>query len=246
MIESNITPLLKEEIENEVNVLVEEEKTVMTSMNEISNELDSQSNNLIVIKSKFERLEKKMKNLLSKISNIKSYKKLDILQSRKVSKISDEVSTRYILLNNKFQNKLKLAQQNIQTSIDSNANSLVNSPITIKSHKLVMSTNNANIERLKQLQREYQTIESTSRKILEISNDIKRLSNHQNDVVDNISKNVFSIEEAAFKTNEEMERFKESQTNNNKRYQYIAIGLILFILALLLIIYIKYNEEPKK
>lgn len=246
MIESNITPLLKEEIENEVNVLVEEEKTVMTSMNEISNELDSQSNNLIVVKSKFERLEKKMKNLLSKISNIKSYKKLDILQSRKVSKISDEVSTRYILLNNKFQNKLKLAQQNIQTSIDSNANSLVNSPITIKSHKLVMSTNNANIERLKQLQREYQTIESTSRKILEISNDIKRLSNHQNDVVDNISKNVFSIEEAAFKTNEEMERFKESQTNNNKRYQYIAIGLILFILALLLIIYIKYNEEPKK
>lgn len=246
MIESNITPLLKEEIENEVNVLVEEEKTVMTSMNEISNELDSQSNNLIVVKSKFERLEKKMKNLLSKISNIKSYKKLDILQSRKVSKISDEVSTRYILLNNKFQNKLKLAQQNIQTSIDSNANSLVNSPITIKSHKLVMSTNNANIERLKQLQREYQTIESTSRKILEISNDIKRLSNHQNDVVDNISKNVFSIEEAAFKTNEEMERFKESQTNNNKRYHYIAIGLILFILALLLIIYIKYNEEPKK
>lgn len=246
MIESNITPLLKEEIENEVNVLVEEEKTVMTSMNEISNELDSQSNNLIVVKSKFERLEKKMKNLLSKISNIKSYKKLDILQSRKVSKISDEVSTRYILLNNKFQNKLKLAQQNIQTSIDSNANSLVNSPITIKSHKLVMSTNNANIERLKQLQREYQTIESTSRKILEISNDIKRLSNHQNDVVDNISKNVFSIEEAAFKTNEEMERFKESQTNNNKRYQFIAIGLILFILALLLIIYIKYNEEPKK
>ena len=246
MIESNITPLLKEEIENEVNVLVEEEKTVMTSMNEISNELDSQSNNLIVVKSKFERLEKKMKNLLSKISNIKSYKKLDILQSRKVSKISDEVSTRYILLNNKFQNKLKLAQQNIQTSIDSNANSLVNSPITIKSHKLVMSTNNANIERLKQLQREYQTIESTSRKILEISNDIKRLSNHQNDVVDNISKNVFSIEEAAFKTNEEMEKFKESQTNNNKRYQYIAIGLILFILALLLIIYIKYNEEPKK
>ena len=246
MIESNITPLLKEEIENEVNVLVEEEKTVMTSMNEISNELDSQSNNLIVVKSKFERLEKKMKNLLSKISNIKSYKKLDILQSRKVSKISDEVSKRYILLNNKFQNKLKLAQQNIQTSIDSNANSLVNSPITIKSHKLVMSTNNANIERLKQLQREYQTIESTSRKILEISNDIKRLSNHQNDVVDNISKNVFSIEEAAFKTNEEMERFKESQTNNNKRYQYIAIGLILFILALLLIIYIKYNEEPKK
>ncbi len=246
MIESNITPLLKEEIENEVNVLVEEEKTVMTSMNEISNELDSQSNNLIVVKSKFERLEKKMKNLLSKISNIKSYKKLDTLQSRKVSKISDEVSTRYILLNNKFQNKLKLAQQNIQTSIDSNANSLVNSPITIKSHKLVMSTNNANIERLKQLQREYQTIESTSRKILEISNDIKRLSNHQNDVVDNISKNVFSIEEAAFKTNEEMERFKESQTNNNKRYQYIAIGLILFILALLLIIYIKYNEEPKK
>lgn len=246
MIESNITPLLKEEIENEVNVLVEEEKTVMTSMNEISNELDSQSNNLIVVKSKFERLEKKMKNLLSKISNIKSYKKLDIQQSRKVSKISDEVSTRYILLNNKFQNKLKLAQQNIQTSIDSNANSLVNSPITIKSHKLVMSTNNANIERLKQLQREYQTIESTSRKILEISNDIKRLSNHQNDVVDNISKNVFSIEEAAFKTNEEMERFKESQTNNNKRYQYIAIGLILFILALLLIIYIKYNEEPKK
>ena len=246
MIESNITPLLKEEIENEVNVLVEEEKTVMTSMNEISNELDSQSNNLIVVKSKFERLEKKMKNLLSKISNIKSYKKLDIPQSRKVSKISDEVSTRYILLNNKFQNKLKLAQQNIQASIDSNANSLVNSPITIKSHKLVMSTNNANIERLKQLQREYQTIESTSRKILEISNDIKRLSNHQNDVVDNISKNVFSIEEAAFKTNEEMERFKESQTNNNKRYQYIAIGLILFILALLLIIYIKYNEEPKK
>lgn len=246
MIESNITPLLKEEIENEVNVLVEEEKTVMTSMNEISNELDSQSNNLIVVKSKFERLEKKMKNLLSKISNIKSYKKLDILQSRKVSKISDEVSTRYILLNNKFQNKFKLAQQNIQTSIDSNANSLMNSPITIKSHKLVMSTNNANIERLKQLQREYQTIESTSRKILEISNDIKRLSNHQNDVVDNISKNVFSIEEAAFKTNEEMERFKESQTNNNKRYQFIAIGLILFILALLLIIYIKYNEEPKK
>ena len=97
MIESNITPLLKEEIENEVNVLVEEEKTVMTSMNEISNELDSQSNNLIVVKSKFERLEKKMKNLLSKISNIKSYKKLDIPQSRKVSKISDEVSTRYIL-----------------------------------------------------------------------------------------------------------------------------------------------------
>ena len=180
MIESNITPLLKEEIENEVNVLVEEEKTVMTSMNEISNELDSQSNNLIVVKSKFERLEKKMKNLLSKISHIKSYKTLDILQSRKVSKISDEVSARYVLLNNKFQNKLKLAQQNIQTSIDSNANSLVNSPITIKSHKLVMSTNNANIERLKQMQREYQTIESTSRKILEISNDIKRLSNHQN------------------------------------------------------------------
>lgn len=246
MIESNITPLLKEEIENEVNVLVEEEKTVMTSMNEISNELDTQSNNLIVVKSKFERLEKKMKNLLSKISHIKSYKTLDILQSRKVSKISDEVSTRYVLLNNKFQNKLKLAQQNIQTSIDSNANSLVNSPITIKSHKLVMSTNNANIERLKQMQREYQTIESTSRKILEISNDIKRLSNHQNEVVDNISKNVFSIEEAAFKTNEEMEKFKESQTNNNKRYKYIAIGLILFILALVLIIYIKYNEEQKK
>ena len=106
MIESNITPLLKEEIENEVNVLVEEEKTVMTSMNEISNELGSQSNNLIVVKSKFERLEKKMKNLLSKISNIKLYKKLEIPQSRKVSKISDEVSTRYILLNNKFQNRI--------------------------------------------------------------------------------------------------------------------------------------------
>ena len=72
------------------------------------------------------------------------------------------------------------------------------------------------------------------------------MSKHQNEVVDNISKNVFSIEEAAFKTNEEMEKFKESQTNNYKRYKYIAIGLILFILALVLIIYIKYNEEQKK
>lgn len=246
MIESNITPLLKEEIENEVNVLIEEEKNVMTNMNEISNELDTQSNNIIIVKSKFERLEKKMKNLLSKISHLKSYKTLDIIQSRKVSKISDEISTRYALLNNKFLNKLKLAQQNIQTSIDTNANSFANSPITIKSHKLVMSTNNSNIERLRQMQREYQTIENMSRKILEISNDIKRLSNQQNEIVDNISKNVFSIEEAAFKSNEEMQKFKESQTNNNKRYKYIAIGLILFIIALILMIYIKYNEEPNK
>ena len=89
-------------------------------------------------------------------------------------------------------------------------------------------------KRLKQIQKEYQMIESTSKKILDISNDIKQISQRQNQKIDDISQNIFSIEQAAFDTNKEVQTLKDSTRNSTSKYCWIALGLFVSLIILIL------------
>ena len=241
MNDSNITPLLMEDLENEMKNLKEEEKNLLHQINELSYEIENMNNgNVANVKGKFDKLEKKMKNMLSKISHVSSYKNLQPKVMKALSQTSQEISQKYDLLNNKFQSKIQLAQQNLQTSIERQKNSFYNSPITIKSHPLIVSTNNQNIERLKQIQKEYQMIESTSKKILDISNDIRQISQRQNQKIDDISQNIFSIEQAAFDANKEVQTLKDSTRNSKSKYCWIALGLFVSLIILILMFYEGY------
>lgn len=244
MNDSNITPLLMEDLENEMKNIKEEEKNLIHQINELSNEIESMNNgNVQNVKGKFDKLEKKMKNMLLKISHVSSYKNLKPKVMKALSQTSHEISQKYDSLNNKFQSKAQLAQQNLQTTIERQKNGFYNSSITIKNYPLIVSSNNQNIEKIKQIQKEYQMIDSKSKKILDISNDIKQISQSQNQQIDNISQNIFSIEQAAFNTNKEVQTIKESKRNSTSKYCWIALGLFVSLLILLFMFYEGYVRD---
>jgi t-SNARE complex subunit (syntaxin) len=94
---------------------------------------------------------------------------------------------------------------------------------------------------VKELQKEYKTINDTTRKLKKISNDIKSLSEGQNDKVRDIYQQIESIEDVVYRTNKEVEMFNTKERNKVSHYGWGVLVLIILIVTLIGYIWFKVN-----
>lgn len=94
---------------------------------------------------------------------------------------------------------------------------------------------------VKELQKEYKTINDTTRKLKKISNDIKSLSEGQSDKVRDINQQIESIEDVVYRTNKEVEMFNTKERNKVSHYGWGVLVLIILVVTLIGYIWFKVN-----
>ena len=101
-------------------------------------------------------------------------------------------------------------------------------------------------EKLKMEQREFNYLFEKSKNILAMSNDIKKLTEENNNLLSHTSTNIDSIENNLINGNEELEKLEAQKVLRNKRYFWIGGGLFIIIVIVLVFIYSKYNSPTNK
>ncbi len=254
--ESNIIPLLKEEIEGDYEDLIKNKNQILILIKDLNkeiNELDlinKKEESIIIIKEKFEELEKHMKKFSHGITHIKSYiqmnKNKNLINNdnkkeennlKYLFEISNLISNQFEILNKKFINKLKsfeiIEEKKLSKSYEIRK---------INIHDLQLKEQ-LNKNKIKIEKRELQLLLEKNKKILNISNEIKKISHNENNNIDN---NIINIENNIIDGNEELEKSKNiSFVNKNKNY-FIGGGLIIIFGIICILIYVKYYSPKKK
>ena len=182
--ESNIIPLLKEEIEGDYEDLIKNKNQILTLIKDLNKEINEfdlinkKDESIIIMKEKFEELEKHMKKYSHGITHLKSYiqinknKNIIINDNKKeendfnsLFEFSNLISNQFENLNKKVINKFKsfeiIEDKKISKSYDIRK-------ININDFQLKEKLNK-NKEK-----RELQLLLEKNKKILNISNEIKK------------------------------------------------------------------------
>ena len=273
---SNLTPLLKGEIEGDYQDLLKNKNKVLKLIENINSDIETfdfknkRQESISAIKEKFDDLEKNMKKFSQGVSYINSYYKnnknkqvekkkeyneenddeIDYLKDENVlyslSQFSKIISNNFQELNKKFENKIKKVVER-----KNEVNKLSQSFDIRKSHmyesQLSKSFKRSNTrEKLKMEQREFNYLFEKSKNILAMSNDIKKLTEENNNLLSHTSTNIDSIENNLINGNEELEKLEAQKVLRNKRYFWIGGGLFIIIVIVLVFIYSKYNSPTNK
>jgi len=273
---SNLTPLLKGEIEGDYEDVIKNKNKVLNLIENLKADIETidfqnkTKESISTLKGGFEELEKNMKKFSQGVSYINTYYKnnknkqvekkkeyneenddeIDYLKDENVlyslSQFSKIISNNFQELNKKFENKIKKVVER-----KNEVNKLSQSFDIRKSHmyesQLSKSFKRSNTrEKLKMEQREFNYLFEKSKNILAMSNDIKKLTEENNNLLSHTSTNIDSIENNLINGNEELEKLEAQKVLRNKRYFWIGGGLFIIIVIVLVFIYSKYNSPTNK
>ena len=273
---SNLTPLLKGEIEGDYEDVIKNKNKVLNLIENLKADIETidfqnkTKESISTLKGGFEELEKNMKKFSQGVSYINSYyknNKNQQLEKKKeynendddeieylkdenllysLSQFSKIISNNFQELNKKFENKIKKVVER-----KNEVNKLSQSFDIRKSHmyesQLSKSFKRSNTrEKLKMEQREFNYLFEKSKNILAMSNDIKKLTEENNNLLSHTSTNIDSIENNLINGNEELEKLEAQKVLRNKRYFWIGGGLFIIIVIVLVFIYSKYNSPTNK
>ena len=273
---SNLTPLLEGEIEGDYEDVKKNKNKVLKLIENLNADIETidfqnkRNESISTLKEKFEELEKNMKKFSQGVSYINTYYKnnknkqvekkkeyneenddeIDYLKDENVlyslSQFSKIISNNFQELNKKFENKIKKVVER-----KNEVNKLSQSFDIRKSHmyesQLSKSFKRSNTrEKLKMEQREFNYLFEKSKNILAMSNDIKKLTEENNNLLSHTSTNIDSIENNLIIGNEELEKLEAQKVLRNKRYFWIGGGLFIIIVIVLVFIYSKYNSPTNK
>lgn len=250
-------PILYSEIDDKYSNLLQKKRIFDTSINEITQLMDSltldESSNVSLIKTKFENIKTQMNKISKGINSLKNLiPDEDLANLIKLSTLSEGISKKYKRANSKFMNAITNAQKNIdeQLSVNSDISTLdkssevsVSNIIALKKDLQTQNPliNKDRIERLKRVKKEYQQIYDISSSLNQLSEDIKFNTLNQDKQIEIISANINGIDENINKGNEELKKYKEeNMVDNTVYYKYIGI-IILVIMLFALLIYYKLN-----
>lgn len=250
-------PILYSEIDDKYSNLLQKKRIFDTSINEITQLMDSltldESSNVSLIKTKFENIKTQMNKISKGINSLKNLiPDEDLANLIKLSTLSEGISKKYKRANSKFMNAITNAQKNIdeQLSVNSDISTLDKSSEVSMSNIIALKKdlqtqnpliNKDRIERLKRVKKEYQQIYDISSSLNQLSEDIKFNTLNQDKQIEIISANINGIDENINKGNEELKKYKEeNMVDNTVYYKYIGI-IILVIMLFALLIYYKLN-----
>lgn len=249
--------ILYSEIDDKYSNLLQKKRIFDTSINEITQLMDSltldESSNVSLIKTKFENIKTQMNKISKGINSLKNLiPDEDLANLIKLSTLSEGISKKYKRANSKFMNAITNAQKNIdeQLSVNSDISTLDKSSEVSMSNIIALKKdlqtqnpliNKDRIERLKRVKKEYQQIYDISSSLNQLSEDIKFNTLNQDKQIEIISANINGIDENINKGNEELKKYKEeNMVDNTVYYKYIGI-IILVIMLFALLIYYKLN-----
>ena len=258
-------PILYSEIEDKYSNLLQKKRIFETSINEISQLMDSltfeEPSNITLVKNKFQNIKNQMNKISKGINTLTNLiPDEDIPTAIKLRTLSDSISSKYKRANSKFQNIIINAQKNLdeQLSINSDISTVDKSSevslqqaLNLKKDLLAQTEiqtqnpliNKSRIERLKKVKKEYQQIYDITNSLNQLSEDIKFSTLNQDKQIELITSNIDKIEDNIIKGNEELKQYKENNmVDNSIYYKYIG-GIIIFILILALLIYFKFSSE---
>ena len=247
-------PILYSEIDDKYSNLLQKKRIFDTSINEITQLMDSltldESSNVSLIKTKFENIKTQMNKISKGINSLKNLiPDEDLANLIKLSTLSEGISKKYKRANSKFMNAITNAQKNIdeQLSVNSDISTLDKSSEVSMSNIIALKKdlqtqnpliNKDRIERLKRVKKEYQQIYDISSSLNQLSEDIKFNTLNQDKQIEIISANINGIDENINKGNEELKKYKEeNMVDNTVYYKYIGINILVIMLFALLIYY---------
>ena len=267
---SNLTQLLKEEIEGDYEDVIKNKNKVLNLIENLKADIETidfqnkTKESISTLKGGFEELEKNMKKFSQGMTSIQSFTKKNIKPNKKIInkkkykeeeedvnfnneenllssllEISSLISHQSQNLYKKFENKIKQAEYKLEEIEISSSFDKRKSKNTFQ-----IKEKSVNKEKLKMEQKEYQQLLEKSKNILTISENIKKLTQKGEDLINNIGSNVDSIEDNIINGNEELEKYKNSRFVSNK-YYWIGGGLIIIIIIIVILIYVKYNAPNK-
>ena len=230
--------LLDESIESEFCALTEQRRIFDISLQELEKNINTISykepSSIQQIKNKFEEIQKQMKNMNDSISYIKNFLK-NKKDYDKLNKISKSIYTKYKNADDNFKNALRNAENDVQNQINKNLgfeiDNLSNSSLQEMEIDTSLTQKNK-IERLKNVQKEYQQIYNITVSLSKLSQDINASMKRSEEKLNNIEDNLIDVEDNTKKGNEELREFRDN--NNNSNSVYIKFSLILFIVILII------------
>ena len=267
---SNLTPLLKGEIEGDYQDLIKNKNKVLKLIENINSDIETfdfknkRQESISAIKEKFDDLEKNMKKFSQGVSYINSYyknNKNQQLEKKKeynendddeieylkdenllysLSHFSKIISNNFEELNKKFENKIKIAERKNEGNKLSQSYDVRKSQFYSLQLSKVLKRSNTR-EKIRMEQRELNQLLEKSKKILAMSNDIKKITEENNNLLSHTSTNFDTIENNLINGNEELEKLEAQKVLRNKRYFWIGGGLFIIIIIVIVFIYVKYN-----
>ena len=271
---SNLTPLLKGEIEGDYQDLIKNKNKVLKLIENINSDIETfdfknkRQESISAIKEKFDDLEKNMKKFSQGVSYINSYyknNKNQQLEKKKeynendddeieylkdenllysLSHFSKIISNNFEELNKKFENKIKIAERKNEGNKLSQSFDVRKSQFySLQLSKDFKRSNTR--EKIKMEQRELNQLLEKSKKILAMSNDIKKITEENNNLLSHTSTNFDTIENNLINGNEELKKLEAEKVLRNKRYFWIGGGLFIIIIIVIVFIYVKYNTPSK-
>lgn len=271
---SNLTPLLKGEIEGDYQDLIKNKNKVLKLIENINSDIETfdfknkRQESISAIKEKFDDLEKNMKKFSQGVSYINSYyknNKNQQLEKKKeynendddeieylkdenllysLSHFSKIISNNFEELNKKFENKIKIAERKNEGNKLSQSYDVRKSQFYSLHLSKDLKRSNTR-EKIKMEQRELNQLLEKSKKILAMSNDIKKITEENNNLLSHTSTNFDTIENNLINGNEELKKLEAEKVLRNKRYFWIGGGLFIIIIIVIVFIYVKYNTPSK-
>ncbi len=271
---SNLTPLLKGEIEGDYQDLLKNKNKVLKLIENINSDIETfdfknkRQESISAIKEKFDDLEKNMKKFSQGVSYINSYyknNKNQQLEKKKeynendddeieylkdenllysLSHFSKIISNNFEELNKKFENKIKIAERKNEGNKLSQSYDVRKSQFYSLHLSKDLKRSNTR-EKIKMEQRELNQLLEKSKKILAMSNDIKKITEENNNLLSHTSTNFDTIENNLINGNEELKKLEAEKVLRNKRYFWIGGGLFIIIIIVIVFIYVKYNTPSK-
>jgi hypothetical protein len=244
-----ITPLLETNIRNELVFLQDENEKFNTLIQEIEQQLGVSNigrTGVDIINNKLALLKEQMEKIFEKIHFIKNFLKDDqgnqtLVSLNKIKTISQNVYSRFEKVNTKFINLVKNNQHDIDMSI--------NRPSTYEgglTHQMLLQKDGKktlDLQRLQNLQKEYEKILTSSSILVQISREIKRETEKQEGMVLSIEDSIASLDTNTKAANAELAKRKDQQSSNVSFYAWTAFLLLLIFVIILYILYYKYYNS---
>lgn len=226
-------------INESYSTLLNQKRIFDASINEISQLMENltyfETSNIILLKSKFENIQKQMSKIIKSINLLKNELSDDNIQmSSKLKSLTDSINGRFQKANLKFQTILINAQKSLDEQISYGSELSTQDLLTQLSSQKEEQTplnNKEKIERLKRVKKEYQQIYDITNTLNQLSEDIKYTAQKQDKEIDIIDDNLGQIEQNLEKGNEQLKKYKEeNMTDSSGYYKYVFGVFVIFVI----------------
>ena len=261
--DSNLTPLLKGEIEGDYQDLIKNKDKVLNLIDIINKDIETldfkkkKKESISIIKEKFEDLEKNMKKYSQGLNYINSYYDNNKNEKNKIYKEEEEkidfdngenllislsqyssmILNKYQQLNKKFELKIKnLENQNESKNLSQSYD--VRKSQFYNSQFSKDLPRSSTREKIRMEKREFNQLLEKNKNILSISNDIKKITDGHSNLLSHSSTNIDSDN---FLINDEIKKLETQKILRNKKNYWISGGLIIIIIIIIVYFYDKYN-----